>query len=257
MQFRPTLWATLVALPLLATLIGLGVWQLQRLEWKEGLIALRAERVVSPALDLVTRSRLDRYTDRGMFDLRLPPESGIATIAADLATFEYRPIRVAGRFQHDRTLRLVSRTLTGHVGEHVVTPLELVQGGILLVDRGWVPPRSAAAPQQAYKRPDGSVVVEGYIRRFEPPGTFTPDNAPATDNWYWLDPAGVGASLGEDIVADFYVQAAPGDPDALPYGSIPEVALNNPHLGYALTWFGLAATLVGVWVAFHVKRRVP
>jgi surfeit locus 1 family protein len=255
MQFRPTLWATLAALLVLAVLIGLGVWQLQRLEWKEELIALRAERVVSLALDLVPRTRLDRYTHRGTFDVQLSPDSGLATIVADLDSFEYRPIRIAGTFQHDRSIRLVSRTLNGKVGEHVVTPLLLAQGRTLLVDRGWVPPRSAASPQQAYDRPEGRVVVEGYVRRFEPQGTFTPDNAPDTDSWYWLDPVGIGATLAETIVAEFYVQQAPGHPDTLPVGVIPEIALNNPHLGYALTWFGLAATLVGVWVAFHIKRR--
>ena len=255
MRFRPTLWATLAVLPVLAVLIGLGVWQLQRLDWKRDLIVLRAERVVSPALDLVPRTRLDRLTDPGRFDLRLPPESGIALIAGDAAAFEYRPIRLAGILRHDKEIHLVSRTLDGEVGEHVVTPMALSQGGFVLVDRGWVPPRGSAGSPRAYDRPEGRVVVEGYIRLFAAPGRFTPDNEPSTDTWFWLDPAAIGQATGAPVVTAFYVQAAPGDTAKPPIGSVPDIALRNPHLQYALTWFGVAAALAGVYIVFHMRRQ--
>jgi surfeit locus 1 family protein len=254
MRFRPRLWTSVAVLPVLALLIGLGIWQLQRQEWKEGLIALRAERVYSPALDLVPRTRVDRITERGSFHGQLPPQSGLATIAGDAEAFEYRPIRLAGRWQHDHSIHLLNRTLDGRVGEHLVTPLALTQGGVVLVDRGWVPPRGAADSGD-YAGPDGRVIVEGYIRRFSAPGSFTPDNEPGRDNWFWLDPAAIGTSIGETVEAGFYVVAAPGETAGPPVGSVPEIALRNPHLHYALTWFGVAAALVGVYIAFHIKRR--
>jgi surfeit locus 1 family protein len=259
MRFRPTLWATLAVIPLLAMLIGLGVWQLQRLDWKRDLIALRAERVVSPALDLVPRSRIDNISDPNRFGTRLSPQSGIETISADPAAFEYRPIRLAGAFRHDGAIHLVSRIHDGQVGEQLVTPLVLATGSVVLVDRGWVPPRGAGGTPQRYDRSDGAVVVDGYIRLFAPPGRFTPDNEPATDTWFWLDSAAIAQLLGTPVVGAFYVQSAPDDAATAqatpPIGSIPDIALRNPHLQYALIWFGVAAALAGVYVAFHIRRR--
>lgn len=255
MRFRPTLWATLAVLPVLAVLVGLGVWQLQRLDWKAELIALRAERVVSPTLDLVPRSRVDRIIDPGRFDVRLPPETGLSVIEGDAAALEYRPIRLAGTFRHERAVHLVSRILNGRVGEHVITPLALAQGGVVLVDRGWVPPRAGADDARDYDRPEGRIVVEGHIRLFGERSRFTPDNAPQTDTWYWLDPAALAQRLDEEPVRAFYVQAAPAGADTPPIGSLPAIALRNPHLQYALTWFGVAGALVGVYVAFHTRRR--
>lgn len=256
MRFRPTLWATLATVPVLAVLIALGLWQMQRLEWKEALIATRAERVVSPILDMVPRDRVSERLEPGQRDLLPPPDSGIAVIANDAESYEYRPVRLAGFWQHDKAMHLVGRTWNGEVGEHVVTPLNLAQGAIVLVDRGWVPPRGATGAPRGYDRPAGRVVVEGYVRLFPTPGYFTPDNAPQTDTWYWLDPVAAAAVLGEVIVTGFYVQAAPAKAVIKPpVGSVPELKLRNPHLQYALTWFGVAGALVAVYIAFHVRRR--
>lgn len=253
MRFRPTLWTTVAVLPLLAGLIGLGVWQLQRLEWKEGLIDLRVERITLPPIDLVQRTRVERITDPGHFEARLPIVSGVALLGAEPENFEYRSIRLAGTFRHDLSIRLLSRTRDGVVGERIVTPLDLGEGTTVFVDRGWVPQDVAAAPD-GYRRPEGRVVVVGHLRRFTEPGTFTPDNPADGDGWYWLDPAALAARVGEDAVTEFYVQAAPDETGAPPFGTVPDVALRNPHLQYALTWFGVAAALVGVYVAFHIRR---
>lgn len=256
MQFRPTLWATLAIIPALAVLIGLGVWQLQRLDWKEALIEIRAERVISPVIDLVPRTRVDVIRDPGNFEMRLPPQAGIDAIAGDIAQYEYRPIRLAGQFRHPAAMHLVSRTRKGAAGEHVLTPFALVQGGVVLVDRGWVPPRQSNNATREYDRPQGRLMLEGYIRLFAVPGRFTPDNDPATDTWFWLDPDAMSTAVGEEVIGSFYVQAAPVDADGvMPAGSIPEIALRNPHLHYALTWFGVAAALIGVYLAAHITRR--
>jgi surfeit locus 1 family protein len=256
MRFRATLWATLAVVPMLALPIGLGVWQLQRLEWKQGLIALRAERVISPTLDLVPRTPVELRIDPRPFDAPLPAETGLATLEAEAESFEYRPIRIAGTWRHDAAMHLVGRTRDGRAGEHVVTPLALRQGGVVLVDRGWVPPRRSSAAARDYARPAGRVVVEGYLRLFPASGLFTPDNEPQTDTWFWLDPDAMARASGTGTVTRFYVQAAPDERNPLPpFGSIPEIALRNPHLQYALTWFGVAAALAGVYVAFHIRRR--
>lgn len=255
MQFRPTLWATLVVIPMLAVLIGLGVWQLQRLDWKRALIELRVERVTAPPIDLVPRNRVERITDPGHFELRLAPDKGVAMLSEAPERFEYRPIRLAGTFRHDRAVRLLSRTRDGVVGARIVTPLDLPQnGGTVFVDRGWVVQADSQSPD-GYRKPQGRTVVEGFVRRFSEPGSFTPDNPPDSDGWYWLDPAALAARAGDGTATAFYVQAGPDESGAAPFGSVPDIALRNPHLQYALTWFGVAAALVGVYVAFHIRRR--
>ena len=95
------------------------------------------------------------------------------------------------------------------------------------------------------------------MRRFETPGRFTPDNAPADGAWFYLDQAQLATALNLTAVAPFYVQRAPGGgpPGTYPVGSVPDIALRNPHLQYALTWYALAGALLVIYVMFHMRRR--
>jgi len=100
------------------------------------------------------------------------------------------------------------------------------------------------------------VSVTGYVRRFAAPGWFTPDNEPASGAWFYLDRGQLAAALGSTNIAPFYVQQAPGAdrPGTYPQGAVPEVALRNPHLQYALTWYALAVALLVIYVVFHARR---
>ncbi len=233
MIFRPTLWATVVVVAALAVLIGLGNWQLERRAWKEQLLETRADRLSAPAMT---------YRDI----------AGATMVELDSA--EYRPIRLAGRFDATRSLNLLSRTRGSQPGFHVITPLLTGDGGVVLVDRGWVPVDGGADMTPA---PAGPVAVDGFVRRFETRGRFTPDNDPAAGTWFYLDGGQIAQALGVAAVAPFYVQRAPGaaPPGAYPAGSVPDVALRNPHLQYALTWYALALVLLVIYVVFHVRRR--
>ena len=112
--FRPTFWPTLLTVSMLAVLVGLGTWQLQRLEWKTQLIAERDAGLAAAALSL-------------------PADDG------QLAALEFRKVTARGRFLHDRELYVGSRTNHGKAGYHVLTPLQVEDGTVLLVNRGWVP----------------------------------------------------------------------------------------------------------------------
>jgi surfeit locus 1 family protein len=169
---------------------------------------------------------------------------------------EYRSIILTGRFDAGRSVKLLSRTRDGRPGYHLITPLLIDDtGAVVLVDRGWVPVEGDAALSPA---PAGVVGVEGYVRRFETPGRFTPDNDPAANAWFYLDRGEMASAMGFETVASFYVQQAPGagPPGSYPQGSAPNIALRNPHLQYALTWYALAVVLLVIYVVFHVRRRV-
>ncbi len=95
------------------------------------------------------------------------------------------------------------------------------------------------------------------MRLFAPPGSFTPDNDPAAGTWFYLDRAQIAAALDATTLAPFYVQLAPTvtPPGTYPQGGVPVVALRNPHLQYALTWYALAVVLLVIYVVFHMRRR--
>ena len=226
--FRLRLWTTVAAVPALAVLIGLGVWQLQRLAWKETLIATLEERTAAAAVALPAAADLAR---------------------ADLDDLEFRRVRVSGALQHAAAMPLLNRTFDGRVGVHVITPLVRPDGGVVLIDLGWAPPdyEAPATPEQ--------IVVEGFVRLFRPPGPFVPDNEPERGQWYAMDAADMAAPAGVAAVAPVYVTLAPAAAmEGYPRAEMPAVNLRNDHLQYAITWFALAAGLIGVFVVFHTRR---
>lgn len=230
-RLRLNFWMTVCAVPALMVLVGLGVWQLQRLEWKEGLIAERAARLAQPPVPL------EQVPAEGWRD------------------FELRQVLVRGRFLHDRSMEIVNRSHGGRPGAHIVTPLAIDGGGTLLVDRGWAPPRKVRRPDEM-QRPEGIVDVRGVLRAGGPTSAWVPDNEPAKGIWFYPDPAAMAAAAGLDESKPYIVEAA-GTPagQGYPIGGQTITQLRNSHLEYALTWFGLAAVLVGVYVAYHVRRQ--
>jgi surfeit locus 1 family protein len=214
-----------------ALLIGLGVWQLHRLAWKEALIAAVEARAHAAPVDA-------------------PPESDWPRL--DPADYEYRRVRFAGVFDGSRQVT-VFRALSeprgrfGGPGYLVMTPLKLVDGATVLVDRGFVP--------EAQKAAAGETTVVGLMRASETRNLFTPSDDPANGQWFTRDVGAIARAEGLTRVAPFFVDAEAGpDPSALPEGGETILAFPNNHLSYALTWFGMAAALVGVFVAYAASR---
>ena len=172
MTFRLTLWATVATALTLLILIGLGTWQLDRLVWKQQILETRAARVIAPAMTYAEAT------------------TAVNTVV-ELA--EYRPIRLRGRYGTEDSLKLLSRTRNGRPGFHIIAPLMTEAGGNVLVDRGWVPTGGNA---EIVQLPSDVVSVEGYVRRFETPGRFTPDNEPAAGAWFYLDRDQMASALG-------------------------------------------------------------
>ena len=229
MTFKPTLWATVAAACALLVLVGLGTWQLDRREWKQQIVETRAQRTTVPAL--------------------VYPEIGEIELA------EYRLIQMTGNYRPSDSLRLLSRTRDGRPGFHVITPFRTdTTNAVVFVDRGWVPIDGDAKIVPA---PEGPAHIEGYVRRFGTPGKFTPDNDPDAGTWFYLDERQLAPALNIDVVAPFYVQLAPDAalPGTYPEGAVPDVALRNPHLQYAITWYALALVLLVIYVIFHARRR--
>jgi surfeit locus 1 family protein len=239
-SFRVLWLPSLLTAPALAILLGLGFWQLERLEWKEALIARVEARTTAPAVPL-------------------PPESEWPKVNAE--DDEYRRVTARGRFHHDKEAHVytvVSEKREGYSGPGywVMTPLALTDGTFVIINRGFVPLDRKNPATRATGQPQGAVTVTGLLRMPEQGGYFAPENEPARDAWYRRDPAEIAAARGLARVAPFTIDAdATPNPGGLPQGGETRVRFRNDHLGYAITWFGLALALVAVFGAF-VRQRL-
>lgn len=230
--------ATLVAL---TVLLALGTWQLQRLAWKEALIAQVDARVDSTPV---------------------PAPGPEQWPALDLAEEEYQPVTVTGTFDERREV-YVSFTQTrpraafGGVGYLVMTPLLTPDGWAVYVNRGFVPADRRYPNQRPEGSPEGETTVTGLLRQPVPKPWFVGDGI--SDNiWFSRDPALWAETYGapSSEVAPYIIDALydPDLPGGLPEGGTTLVAFPNSHLGYAITWYGLALALVGVFVTFARRR---
>lgn len=231
-RFRPTLWASLATVAVAGVLVGLGLWQLDRLQWKGDLIA-RLEALAA-----------------------LPPQPLPADLS-DLSALEFLPVSVEGHFLHAREMYFASRTKDKKVGLHVVTPFVMTDGRGLLVDRGWVAMNRRDPAARAGGQLAGDVRVTGQLRLGGWGGMalFRPVNDPAKRLYNWADlPAMAAQADLERPIAQLYLQAGPsGLPAPAPSGQPAGVRLVNNHLQYAVTWFALALALAVIYVVYHLK----
>jgi len=223
---HPRLVPTLVTIAIALVCIGLGVWQLERLEWKRGLIArLDAAAAAAPVT---------------------PP----ATLA-EARSLEFRPVVAEGVFRHDKEILLHTTSPRGAAGFDVLTPLRLADGRIVIVDRGFVPVELKDPARRPAGEVGGMVRLSGHLRL--PPATkpnrFIPDNRPAQNEWFWIDLPAIAQADWLGDIAPYYIAADPtpnlgGWPRASP--GLPE--LPNDHLQYAITWFSLAVAALVIYL---------
>ena len=237
MRARSLLLLTVLSVAALAVLIGLGVWQLQRLQWKEGLIAEIEMRTKAEPVSLqeaVTRARAGEDVS-------------------------YVRVRVDGRFDNGKE-RYLFAVSDGTPGWHVITPLTTPEGEVVLIDRGFV----SDAFRDPASRPQGeltdAVTVTGPARPPESQGLFIPDNEIEQNRWFWRDLSAMAKSMfggvaGIKDVAPFSLEAEWSDiPGGWPLGGQTRLDLPNNHLQYAITWFALALCLVVIYV-IYVRSR--
>jgi surfeit locus 1 family protein len=220
---------TVLTAAAIALLIGLGVWQVQRLRWKEGLITAAEAAATKPP------EPLDVVLAGGGVEFRKA-----MMVCPGLATAPYVELQSI----HD-----------GQAGVRLISACRPVgRDDVLLIDRGFVADGEAARPRVlASTLP---LVLIGELRLTPAPGALTPP--PANNRFYARDGAAMAKALGvEGPVRPETVFALtainPEVPALRP--SAPPAAFSNNHFGYALTWFGLAIALVGFYVAI-VRRRL-
>ncbi|WP_375201444.1 SURF1 family protein [Hyphococcus sp.] len=229
--FRPLL--TVVSVIALALLVTLGSWQMRRLEWKQSLIAQVEARVDAAPIPFAEAVRR----------------------AAAGETMEYMPVTIAGRVKGQNEARVFG-TYDGAPGVYIFAPVETGAGPVY-VNRGFAPQENLDVPCFCDDDAEEEIIT-GLFRTAEKPSPpaswFQPKGKSVDGLWYIRDPKAFAADAGLNAPA-YYIDQSAVDGRDWPKGGTTRLDFNNRHLEYALTWFGLAATLAGVWVAFSLKKR--
>lgn len=231
--------ATVFTLVCLAILIGLGVWQLERKVWKENLIASLTERLAKAPQDLPPREEWPRQTAEA-------DEFRRVTFPAEFIPGEEALVYAAGS--------ALRKDIKGP-GYFVFAPARLAGGSIVIVNRGFVPLDRKELSTRADSTPQGLIDIVGVMRWPESRGMFTPADDVKGNVWYLRDTKAMADAKKWNVAAPFYIdQEAPVPAGGFPLPGKLEVHLPDNHLQYAITWFGLALALVGVYVFWLVAR---
>lgn len=242
------IWPLIFTLIGLFVLIRLGNWQMERKAWKADLINLVEARVKSEPISF----------------------AALKERAAEGGDIRYQPVRVSGAFDHSQE-RHYFLPLKNQVGWHILTPFKTTDGDVVIVDRGFVPDQFKSQKRRGGSVPLGAVTITGLARQFETAGFFTPANDIAANKWYWRDGEGLYKSFtafggkstasNEDLAGmqplSFMIdqsRAAELTSGDWPRPGVTRIRFSDKHFGYALTWYGLALTLVGVFTVFAAQR---
>lgn len=235
-RLRPLIVPTLFTLVVGGILVGLGLWQLRRLAWKDAIIArIEARAKAAP--------------------VAVPPPAQWPGLKPD--DYEYRHVVVTGTFDNSKETPVFRAEEMGP-GYLVMTPLALAGGGTILVNRGYVPEKLRDPAARAAGEPSGTVTVTGLMRQPEPRNAFTPADELDNNLFFTRDPVLIARRDGLSDAAPFTIDAdATPNPGGWPRGGMTELVIPNNHFSYAITWFGLALGLFCVYAGLLWKHLGP
>ncbi len=209
----------------------------------------------------VQRQAINAYIDSRMHGAPVPIAGG----PVDPQALDYQRVTLSGTYENDKSVLLRNRDYQTLTGFHLLTPLRLVSGDVVLVDRGWVP--YSDTPQQArlaYPQP-GQVQIDGVARKSEA-GLGGPTDPPFSaerpriDAWFQVNVERIGQQNGEKMLPIFVeLQPGPTPSSAPPFAQATTDLGDGPHLGYALQWYGFGVILVVGYIVMIIRgdRRKP
>lgn len=225
---RRLLWPAVMSLGMVAIMLGLGFWQLERMVWKRDVLV-----------------RIDRA-------------EGSPADALPEHPAPFSRVRVQGVLRNAHTAYYgadIQPTPAGpKMGARLIVPLDRPGAVPVLVDRGWVPLEQSRPLSQ----PQGPVTIEGFVRFPEFPRWFSANDDFAARRFYTFNPQIIGAALGIPQVAPFIVVAlGQRPPEMFPVPAQRMPRPPNDHLNYAITWFGLAFILAIIFSLYARKVLRP
>ena len=247
---RPSLLGPLLMMAIaLPTLIGLGVWQLSRLGEKNAMLARIETRTKLPSQEVTLNELI---------------ASGL-----DAEQLDYTPVQLSGHFLHQDEAHVFTNReegasqAFGGPGYDILTPFATTGGGIILVDRGFVPDTKRDAAKRLSGQLEGETVVRGIVRRPERRSYLDVADDPKKNQFAIRDPRAILSVRLTDVErvdlrpvldAVYLDLREPAPPGGLPDPNRTLIDIPNNHLQYALTWFGLALVFAGMFAVFLRSR---
>ncbi len=222
-------------IPLIATLLGLSillslcVWQVKRLSWKKELIETRISRFEKEIISL---------------DSIKQPEVN-----------EFVKVKIKGIFLNEKEMFMPALSKNGNNGYHILVPLKTKKGKHIIFDTGWVPNRKKNVETRKNHIDFENSVKEAVIRLPGRKGRYQPDNELENNFWFFVEPSEMTKFLDLDVEETFYLEAVNDGPSGYPLGGQTRIYIRNNHLQYAITWFLIACTLIGVFLASSFKLK--
>lgn len=206
-----------------AILIWLGVWQLQRMEWKEGMLAQIQSRIDAAPVALPANPKL---------------------------SMKYDPVTVSGRTT-GQEIDVLSGTKEQGGGYQIISAFETTDGRRIMVDRGFVPQDDRHKP-----RPPVDLTIIGNLHWPDEKGGATPDPNLTENIWFARDVPAMAAQLGTDPVLVVASQVS-GDTQGVEPIPVAIEGIPNNHLSYAMQWFLIAATWAGMtaYLIWRIRQR--
>ncbi|NUH65928.1 SURF1 family protein [Sulfitobacter sp. S0837] len=221
---RRSLFFIIVGLGGAAILVWLGLWQVQRLAWKEGIIADINARITAAPVALPAQP---------------DPEADA-----------YLPVTVRGEVGAEALHVLVSQKQKG-AGYRVIAPMALEDGRRILIDLGFTPTKNKDAID-----PAGSATLTGNLQWPQEVDSFTPEADADRNIWFARDVPRMAEALDTEPLLVVAREGAGPDPKITPL-PVDTARIPNDHLQYAITWFSLAAIWLAMTVLFLRRRRAP
>lgn len=234
---KPRPWPVIITVVLVGLCIGLGIWQVQRLQWKEGLIA-----------ELKTAQEQRPITAE--------------TLPQDLSALKdknFHSVSLLGEYDYDTEYHVIGRSNSEEPGYYVLSPFRLAgEERVMLVNRGWVPQHK----KDVATRSEGNVNIDnvhlsGYILVPQGGSPFLPAHDRENNIWFWQDTAAMSDAAGVEFPPFIVQQVEPNVPaDAYPQAKNAfDVRLRNDHFAYSLMWFAMAFSGIVIFAIYHRKPR--
>ncbi len=218
---RRILFLLIFGLAGLGVLLSLGIWQVQRLGWKQDVLAEIEDRISAVPVSLPQQVSEDED--------------------------KYLPVTISGEMEPGEIHVLVSVKQVG-AGYRIIQPFN-TEGRTILVDRGFVP---TTAKQTA--RQTGPMEITGNLHWPDEIDSYTPEPDIDANIWFARDVPELAAALGAEPV--LLIARSETDPNMTPL-PVDTAGIPNDHLQYAITWFGLALVWAAMTGYFLWRNRAP
>lgn len=213
----------------LLILLSLSLWQVKRLVWKTNLIEQRVSNFEGEP--------------KNLFDIKKPNEN------------EFKKVFIEGQLLNNFEFFMPALSKNGNNGFHIIVPMEVEKKKLILFDTGWVP----LAKKEKNKRLNNLIkekkIFTAVIRLPGRKGYFQPDNDNIKNFWFFVEPKLMEETISMKLEDRFYLEAVDNGPNGYPLGNQTRIYLRNNHLQYAITWFLIALSLIGVFIFASIRKK--